>query len=187
MSLAGAVAMALAGCGGMDVAPTSSVTVSVAPTTQEPASTTPTPIVNVTSGPTVSSRPTGTPLPFLPDLDADKDKQQLINSLGFTCRDGDGTDQRMWTCSYRNEVDISEYGPSPRNVSAMRVATDARKEVNRRSWIRGYASIFRVDVWEWAESHFGSNDAARVGNVWVQMTHDANSDGVLISTRHVGP
>lgn len=160
---AAALAVTLAGCGGMLVAPS------------------PTPL------PTVSAGPTGTPRPYLPDVDADDYKQVLTDSLKATCSDGNDTDQRMWTCSYRDEVAISFYGPSSQRVSGIRVVTTARNETDRRSWIRGYGSIVGTEVWQWAESHFGSNDAAWVGDLWVQMAHDATSDGVMISTKQLGP
>jgi len=35
-----------------------------------------------------------------------------------------------------------------------------------------------------ASVHVGSDETARVDGVWVQMTHDATSDGVLIRERN---
>jgi hypothetical protein len=140
-----------------------------------------------TVDPTLRLRPepTEAPLEFLADVNADGFKEALVDTLDATCRDGDGTDERMWTCSYRDEVAISFYGPSPGEVSAFRVVTDAPREVDRRSWLRGYASIISVEVLEWVYDHFGLNETAHVGGVWVRMTHDATSDGVLISARDI--
>jgi hypothetical protein len=130
---------------------------------------------------------TESPQVFLPGVNADGFKAALVDGLNATCRDGDGADDRMWTCSYQDEVAISFYGPRPAEVSAFRVVTDARREVDRRSWLRGYASIISVEVLEWVYNHFGFNETAHVGGVWVQMTHDATSDGVLISARDISP
>jgi hypothetical protein len=179
------LAVALAGCGGMEVAPTSSETASVAAMTQGPVST-PASSVNPTPRPTVSPRPTETPLAYLP-MNADDFKEVVTGSLNFTCPDVDGTDELMWTCSYRDEVTISVFGPSPASVSAMRLVTRASREVDRRSWMRGYASIISVAVWSWVDDNFGSNETATVGGVWVQTTHDPDSDGFLISTKQIGP
>jgi hypothetical protein len=44
-----------------------------------------------------------------------------------------------------------------------------------------------VEVFEWVDDHVGSNEIAKVDGVWVQMTHDATSDGVLISTKEPDP
>jgi hypothetical protein len=161
----GALALILGSCGGLDVTPT----------------------VNPTRRSTVPPGPTETPLEFLADVNADGFKEALVDTLNATCRDGDGTDDRMWTCSYRDEVAISFYGPSPAEVSAFRVVTDAPREVDRRSWLRGYASIISVEVFEWVYDHVGSNETAKVDGVWIQMTHDATSDGVLISAKDPGP
>jgi hypothetical protein len=120
-------------------------------------------------------------------VNADGFKADLVDGLNATCRDGDGVDDRMWTCSYQDEVTISFYGRRPAEVSAFRVVTDARREVDRPSWLRGYASIISVEVLEWVYDHFGFNETAYVGGVWVQMTHDATSDGVLISARDISP
>ena len=84
--------------------------------------------------------PTERPQEFLPGVNADGFKAALVDGLNATCRDGDGADDRMWTCSYQDAVAISFYGPRPAEVSAFRVVTDARREVDRRSWLRGYAS-----------------------------------------------
>jgi hypothetical protein len=162
--LIGILAVVLGGCG-MDVAPNDN------PTPQS----------------TLPPEPTATPLAFLPDLNADEVKEVLIETLDATCRDGDGTEQRMWTCSIGTEVAISAYGPSPAEVSAFRVVTEAGREVDRRSWLRGYASLISVEVFEWVYDHFGSHETAYVDGVWVHMSHDATSDGVLISTEEVGP
>jgi hypothetical protein len=135
----------------------------------------------------VPPEPTETPLAFLTDLNAGGIKEAMVDTLNATCRDGDGTDDRMWTCSYRDEVAISVYGPSAAEVSALRVVTDARDEVDRRSWLRGYASLISVEVFEWVYDHFGSNETAKVDGVWIQMSHDATSDGVLISAKEPGP
>jgi hypothetical protein len=179
-----ALAVVLAGCDA--TLPVSSLAAVI----QEPVAT-PVPTVDPTPRqtpePTVSPRPTTTPLPFIP-VDADDFKDGLIHSLGFTCPTvGGSANQRLWTCSYRDDVAISVYGPSPARVSAIRVVTGARQEVNRRSWLRGYASIISVEVFQWVDDHFGTNDSAAVGGVWMQMTHDATSDGVLISTGHAVP
>ncbi len=130
---------------------------------------------------------TGTPPSSLAGLNADGYKEALTDSLKATCIDGKGTDLLLWTCSYRDEMAISFYGSSPAQVAAIRVVTDASREVDRRSWIRGYASLVSVEVFQWADAHFGSQAIAKVGDVWVQMTHDASSDGVLISTKQPGP
>ena len=145
-----------------------------------------TPTVNPTQRVTAPPEATEMPLEFLPGVNADRYKDALVDSLNATCRDGDGADDRLWTCSYRDEVAISFYGPSPAEVSAFRVVTDARREVDRRSWLRGYASIISVEVFEWVYDHVGSNETAHVDAVWVQMTHDATSDGVLISANDPG-
>jgi hypothetical protein len=52
---------------------------------------------------------------------------------------------------------------------------------------QGYASIISVEVFQWVYDHFGTNDTAEVGGVWMQMTHDDKSDGVLISTDPASP
>jgi hypothetical protein len=155
MLLVGGLAAVLGGCGLTDVTPTAPATASVA-----------------------------TPqLEFLPGVDADGFQETLVDTLNATCVDGDGTDDRMWTCSSPGEVALSFYGRSPAEVSAFRVVTDAPREVDRRSWLRGYASIISVEVFEWVYDHFGTNEAAYVDGVWVQMSHDGTSDGVLISAK----
>ncbi|MEA2518916.1 MAG: hypothetical protein QOF49_996 [Chloroflexota bacterium] len=131
---------------------------------------------------TAPLQPTATQLTFLPGLDAAED-EQILTRLGFTCADGGGSDDRIWTCSYHDEVDISFYGASPPRVSAYRVVTTARRGADRRSWLRTYADALGVDVWQWVSDHTQTNEAAKVGSVWVQMTHDDASDGVFISTR----
>jgi hypothetical protein len=182
----GALAVILWSCGGMDVTPTRQGTASVAPITPEPVSTS-APTVTPTQHLTPPPAATEMPLEFLPGVNADGYKDALVDTLNATCRDGDGADGRLWTCSYRDEVAISFYGPSPAEVSAFRVVTDAGREVDRRSWLRGYASIISVEVFEWVYDHVGSNETAKVDGVWVQMTHDATSDGVLISAKDPGP
>ena len=174
----------------MDVAPTRQGTASVAAIIPEPVSRS-APTATPTEHLTLPPAATEMPLKFLPGVNADGYKDALVDTLNATCRDGDGdgdgTDRRLWTCSYRDEVAISFYGPSPAEVSAFRVVTDASREVDRRSWLRGYASIISVEVFEWVYDHVGSNETAKVGGVWVQMTHDAKSDGVLISAKDPGP
>lgn len=170
----------------MDIPPTPPETASVAAVNPGPV-VTPARTVDPTPRSTVPPEPTEPPLQFPPDLNADTYKQALIDGLYPTCRDGDGTDDRMWTCSYRDEVEISVYGPSPTEVSAFRVVTDARHETDRRSWLRGSASLVSVEVFEWVYDHFGTNQTAYVGGVWIQMSHDAKSDGVLISAQDPRP
>ena len=182
--LVAALAVALTGCGGPQVPSTPQETARVAALTPEPVST-PAPTVNPTPGPTVSPRPTETSLAYLP-VNAEDLKEVLTDSLNFTCPDVDGTDELRWTCSYGDEVTISVYGPSPARLSAIRLVTQARREVDRRSWMRGYASLISVAVFSWVYDHFGSNETAQVDGVWVQTTHDAESDGFLISTKDVG-
>ncbi len=176
MLLIGILAVVVGGCG-MDFVPSVSAT---------PQPTLP-PEPTATRQPTLPPEPTATPLAFFADLSADALQEGLIESLNATCRDGDGTDDRMWTCSVPTEVAVSAYGPRPAQVSALRVITEARREVDRRSWLRGYASLVSVEVLEWVYDHFGSNRTAYVDGVWVQMSHDATSDGVLISTEEGRP
>ena len=159
----GVLALVLGGCGGLHVTPT----------------------VDPTLRLTVPPEPTE--MEFLAEVNAGGIKEAMVDTLNATCRDGDGTDDRMWTCSYRDEVSVSVYGPSAAEVSALRVVTDARDEVDRRSWLRGYASLISVEVFEWVYDHFGSNETAKVDGVWIQMSHDATSDGVLISAEEPAP
>jgi hypothetical protein len=185
-SAVGALALIVAGCGWIEVAPASPETAPAATMTPRlvapPASTLdPTPL------PTVLPEPTSTLPADLRDVNADDLKEVLADSLNFTCPEVDGTDQLLWTCSDGDEVSVSLYGSSPASVTAMRVVTEASREVDRRSWLRSFASLISVEVWQWAEGNFGSNETAMVGGVRVQMTHDAKSDGVLISTEDVGP
>jgi hypothetical protein len=95
-------------------------------------------------------------------VDADEFKDGLIHSLGFTCPDvGDSENQlRCWTR-----------------------AVDADGDCIARM----YASIVSVEVVQWVDDHFGTNDTATVGGLWMQMTHDDKSDGVLISTGPARP
>jgi hypothetical protein len=183
-----ALAVAFAGCGGVQVTSPPPETAGDAVMTPESLPTQAA-TVNPTPRPTVSPGPAETPRPspYLPDVNADSFKETLIDNLDFTCAELDGTDQLIWTCSHGDEVAVSVYGPNSASVSALRVVTQAGREVDRRSWIRGFASMISVDVISWAGDNFGSNETAKVGGVWVQTTHDAKSDGLLISTEHIGP
>lgn len=156
----------------------------------EPSST-PAPTVNstppptVSPQPTVSPRPTGTPLAYLP-FNADLVKGAATGrTLHFTCPDVHGTAHLLWTC-YGDGVVLSLYGPRPARVTAMRVVTDAPREADRRSWLGGWASL-AGPVQDWVYDSFGSNKTAFNSGVWVQVTHHATSDGVLISTKPIRP
>ena len=186
----GALALALAGCGGPRVPSTPPESDGLAAMTPRPVST-PAPTVRSTPPPTprapVSPRPTGTPLSSLPGLNADSFKEVLTDSLSFTCPDVNGPDELIWTCSSEGDVAVSVYGRSSESVSAMRIVTAADRRVDRLSWMRGFASLVGVDVWQWVDRNFESNKTDQVGGVWMQITHGPESDAVLISTEPGGP
>ena len=90
--------------------------------------------------------------------------------------------------SLSNQAIISFYGPSPARVSAIRVETPPGDPGDS---MRGYASIVGTEVYDWVAQRIQtdavSDETADVGGVWVQTTHDARSDVLLMSTEPLRP
>jgi hypothetical protein len=140
--------------------------------------------------PAAAVMPTPVPLSSSPYLanNADDFRDGLIEIQNFTCPDVDGAGQLLWTCSLDGQAIISFYGPSPAKVTAIRVETPPG---DPGDWMRGYASIVGTEVYAWVadrvQSDAVSNETEEVGGVWVQTTHDASSDVLLMSTEPLGP
>ena len=142
------------------------------------------------STPAAAVMPTPVPLSSSPYLagNADDFRDGLSDLQDFTCPEVDGADQLLWTCFLDGEAIISFYGPSPAEVSAIRVETPPG---DPGDWMRGYASIVGTQVHAWVaervQADAVSNEAEEVGGVWVQTTHDARSDVLLMSTEPQDP
>jgi hypothetical protein len=140
--------------------------------------------------PAAAVMPTPVPLSSSPYLanNADDFRDGLIEIQNFTCPDVDGAGQLLWTCSLDGQAIISFYGPTPAKVIAIRVETPPG---DPGDWMRGYASIVGTEVYAWVadrvQSDAVSNETEEVGGVWVQTTHDASSDVLLMSTEPLGP
>src|SRR6478609_1627930 len=177
-ALVGALAVVVAGCASMPPE-----TAGVAPTSDLP----PTPAATLMPTPrlTLPPGPTPIPAPSSPYLtgQADDFRDGLSDLQGFTCPDVDGAGQLLWTCSLDGQAIITFYGPSPAEVSAIRVETPPG---DPGDWMRGYASIVGTEVYDWVahrvQSDSVSNETEEVGGVWVQTTHDARWDVLLMST-----
>ena len=182
-ALVGALAMVVAGCAWIP-----SETAGVAKTSSSPS----TPATTVMPTPRLSlpPRPTPIPLPSSTYLtgNAYDFRDGLSDHQNFACPDVDGAGQLLWTCSLGGEAIISFYGPSPAEVSAIRVETPPG---DPGDWMRGYASIVGTEVHEWVagrvQTDSFANETENLGGVWVQTTHDARSDVLLMSTEPLGP
>ena len=183
-ALVGALAVVVAGCASMP-----SETADVATTSNLPG---PRPQLTVSPTPRLTEPPGPTPIP-LPSSrylagNAYDFRDGLSELQNFTCPDVDGAGQLLWTCSLDGQAIITFYGPSPAEVSAIRVETPPG---DPGDWMRGYASIVGTEVYDWVahrvQTDTVSNETEKVGGVWVQTTHDARSDVLLMSTEPLGP
>jgi hypothetical protein len=170
-----------------------SETAGIAMTTSSPGSTpaaSVSPTGRLTPVPTLAPRPAATPPPSPRYLtgDAYGFRDGLSDLQNFTCPDVDGADQLLWTCSLDDEAIISFYGPSSGAVTAIRIETPPG---DPGDWKRGYASIVGLEVHGWVAQRVRtdavSNETENVGGVWVQTTHDATSDVLLMSTEPLSP
>ena len=181
-ALVGALAMVVAGCASIPPEAAGVATTSSSPST--PAATViPAPRLTVPPG------PTPVPLPSRYFAGNAYDFRDGLSELqNFTCTDVDGAGQPLWTCSLGGEAIISFYGPSPAEVSAIRVETPPG---DPGDWMRGYASIVGTEVYDWVAGRVQTdslvNETENIGDVWVQTTHDARSDVLLMSTEPLGP
>jgi hypothetical protein len=184
----GALAVVVAGCASMPSQTAGVATTSTSPVSTPAATVTPTP--RLTPRPTVPPRPTPTPLPSPHYLtgNAYDFRDVLSDHQNFTCPDVDGAGQLLWTCSLGDQAIISFYGPSPAKVSAIRVETPPG---DPGDWMRAYASIPSTAVYYWIDRRVQTdslaNETENLGGVWVQTTHDARSDVLLMSTKPLRP
>jgi hypothetical protein len=182
-ALVSALAVVVAGCASIP-----SETAGVATTSSSPS--TPAATVMPTPRLTLPPRPTPVPLTSSPYLagNAYDFRDGLSELQNFTCPDVDRAGQLLWTCSLRGAAIISFYGPSPAEVSAIRVETPPG---DPGDWMRGYASIVGTEVYDWVaervQTDSVANETENLGGVWVQTTHDARSDVLLMSTEPLGP
>jgi hypothetical protein len=184
----GALAVVVAGCASLPSGSPGVARTSPSPVSTRAATVGPTP--GLTPPPTAPLQPTSTQLhsPRYLTGNAYDFRDGLSDLQGFTCPDVDGANQLLWTCSLDDQAVVSFYGPSPAIVSAIRVETPAG---DPGDWMRGYASIVSVAVHDWValrvQSDSLANETENVGGVWVQTTHDARSDVLLMSTESLDP
>ena len=183
-----ALALVVAGCASM-----TSETAGVATASSSPVSTAATRVSatpRLTPVPTLTPRPAATPPPSPLYLsgNAYDFRDGLAELQNVTCPVVDGAGQLLWTCSLDGEAIISFYGPRSGAVTAIRVETPPG---DPGDWMRGYASIVGTEVHGWVAHRVQtvavSNETENVGGVWVQTTHDAESDVLLMSTEPLGP
>ena len=171
-ALVGALAVVVAGCASIPSETADVTTMSSSPST-----------------PAAAVMPTPVPLSSSPYLagNATDFRDGLSDLQNFTCPDVDGAGQLLWTCSLDGQAIISFYGPSPSKVSAIRVETPPG---DPGDWMRGYASIVGTEVHAWVaqrvQTDAVSNETENLGGVWVQTTHGARSDVLLMSTEPPG-
>jgi hypothetical protein len=183
-----ALALVVAGCGSMTSETDGIATTSSSPGTGPAAIVSPMP--RLTPVPILPPKRAATPPPVPRYLasNASDFRDGLLDNQGFTCPDVDGAGQLLWTCSLAGEATISFYGPGPGEVHAIRVETPPS---DPGDWMRGYASIVSTDVHAWVADRVGAdavgNETEQVGGVWVQTTHDARSDVLLMSTEPLDP
>ncbi len=187
-ALVGALALVVAGCASIPSETAGVATRGDSPGTRPAAIVSPTP--RLTPVPTVPpQRPANPPpTPRYLTSNASDFRDGLSENQAFTCPEVDGAGQLLWTCSLEGEAIISFYGPGPGEVHTIRVETPPG---DPGDWMRGYASIVSTEVHAWVahrvQTDAVSNETEQVGGVWVQTTHDAKSDVLLMSTGALGP